>query len=96
MNEIRRTAVFDKRLDGLKDKHAQHKIEARIIRLGLGLPGDVKPAREGISEMRIDCGPGYRVYFIKRGQTLYILLAGGDKSTQDRDIRTAVELARNL
>ena len=58
MSEIRRTAVFDKWLDGLKDKHAQHKIEARIIRLGLGLPGDVKPAREGVSEMRIDCGPG--------------------------------------
>jgi putative addiction module killer protein len=96
VSKIRRTEVFHRWLDGLKDKHAQHKIEARIIRLALGLPGDVKPAREGVSEMRIDCGPGYRVYFTKRGRTLYILLAGGDKSTQDRDIRTAVELARNL
>jgi len=64
--------------------------------LSLGNPGDVKPVGEGVSEMRIDYGPGYRVYFVQRGQTLVILLAGGDKRTQDRDIRTALELAREL
>jgi putative addiction module killer protein len=62
----------------------------------LGNPGDVKPVREGVSELRIDYGPGYRVYFVQRGQTLVILLAGGDKRTQDRDIATALDLAREL
>jgi putative addiction module killer protein len=96
MNEIHRTTAFDQWLDGLKDKNEQHKIQARILRLGLGLPGDVKPVREGISEMRIDCGPGYRVYFTKQGKTVILLLAGGDKSTHEKDIRTAIEMARNL
>jgi putative addiction module killer protein len=96
MNEIRRTAAFDQWLGGLKDKNGQHKIQARILRLGLGLPGDVKPVREGISEMRIDCGPGYRVYFTKQGKTVILLLAGGDKSTQEKDIRIAIEMTRNL
>jgi putative addiction module killer protein len=96
MNEIRRTPEFDQWLDGLKDKQGQHRIQARILRLGLGLMGDVKPVREGISEMRIDSGPGYRVYFTKQGKTLIFLLAGGDKSTQEKDIRAALELARNL
>lgn len=96
MNEIRRTPEFDQWLDSLKDKQGQHRIQARILRLGLGLMGDVKPVREGISEMRIDSGPGYRVYFTKQGKTLIFLLAGGDKSTQEKDIRAALELARNL
>lgn len=68
----------------------------RQIRVSLGNPGDVKPVREGVSELRIDYGPGYRVYFVQRGQALVILLAGGDKRTQDRDIKTAIELARHL
>jgi len=68
----------------------------RIRRLSLGNPGHVKPVGEGVSEMRIDYGPGYRVYFGQRGQTLVILLAGGDKHTQDQDIQTARELARKL
>lgn len=96
MNEIRRTPEFDQWLDGLKDKTGQHKIQARILRLGLGLMGDVKPIREGVSEMRVDSGPGYRVYFTKQGKTLIFLLAGGDKSTQEKDIRAAIELAKNL
>ncbi|OGP52054.1 MAG: addiction module antitoxin RelB [Deltaproteobacteria bacterium RBG_13_51_10] len=69
---------------------------ARIRRLSLGNPGDVEPVGEGVSELRIDYGPGYRVYFVKRGKTLVILLAGGDKHTQDRDIKRAIELAREL
>jgi putative addiction module killer protein len=64
--------------------------------LQLGLAGDVRPVGEGVSELRIDYGPGYRVYFVQRGRKLVILLAGGDKRTQDRDIKTAIELARNL
>lgn len=68
----------------------------RIRRLSLGNPGDVKPVGEGVSELRIDYGPGYRVYFVQHGQALIVLLAGGDKRTQDKDIETALDLARNL
>lgn len=68
----------------------------RIRRLSLGNPGDVRPVGEGVSELRIDYGPGYRVYFVQRGSELVILLAGGDKRTQDRDIQTALQLARNV
>ena len=68
----------------------------RIRRLSLGNPGDVRPVGEGVSELRIDYGPGYRVYFVQHGKTLVILLAGGDKRTQDKDIKTAQELARKL
>ena len=75
---------------------ARARIDVRIRRLSLGNPGDVKPAGEGVSELRIDYGPGYRVYFGQRGQTLIILLAGGDKHTQDQDIKTARELAQGL
>jgi len=96
MNEVRRTPEFDQWLKGMKDKTGQHKIEARILRLGLGLMGDVKPVREGVSELRIDSGPGYRVYFTRQGQTLIFLLVGGDKSSQEKDIRAAIELARNI
>jgi len=71
-------------------------VQARILRLRYGNPGDVKPVGEGVSEMRIDYGPGYRVYFIKRGALLVILLAGGAKPTQDKDIKTALKLARML
>jgi putative addiction module killer protein len=80
----------------LRDRRARARIQARIDRLEVGNPGDVKPVGGGISEMRIDHGPGYRVYFVERGATLVILLAGGDKRTQSRDIATARQLARNL
>jgi putative addiction module killer protein len=72
------------------------RIEARIRRLSLGNFGDVRPVGEGVSEMRIDYGPGYRVYFVQRGAALVVLLAGGDKRTQDQDIATARALAREL
>ena len=82
--------------DGLRDRQARARIDVRIRRLSLGNPGHVKPVGEGVSELRIDYGPGYRVYFVHRGETLVILLAGGDKNTQARDIRTALDLARGL
>ena len=75
---------------------ARARIDVRIRWLSLGNPGDVKPVGEGVSELRIDYGPGYRVYLVHRGETLVILLAGGDKNTQARDIRTALDLARGL
>jgi putative addiction module killer protein len=96
MVEIRETATFGKWLDGLRDIRARARIMARIERLAGGHAGDVKPVGEGVSEMRIDYGPGYRVYFKKSGRTLVILLAGGDKRTQNRDIGTAQRLARDL
>ena len=77
----------------LRDHRARAKIAARIDRLALGNPGDVAPVGEGVSELRIHYGPGYRVYFIKRGRTLIILLCGGDKSTQTKDIKAAKILA---
>jgi putative addiction module killer protein len=72
------------------------RINVRIRRLSLGNPGDVRPVGEGVSEMRIDYGPGYRVYFVQRGRAMVVLLAGGDKRTQQRDIETAHALAREL
>jgi putative addiction module killer protein/probable addiction module antidote protein len=96
MSEIRQTTEFLKWLSELKDRQARVRVQTRIYRLSLGLPGDVKPVREGVSEIRIDYGPGYRVYFCKKGETLIFLLAGGDKSTQEKDIRTALKLAHNL
>jgi putative addiction module killer protein len=92
MPEIRQTAVFARWLAGLRDSRAQTRIQARIDRLEVGNPGDVKPVGQGVSEMRID----YGVYFVRRGEALVILLAGGDKRTQDRDIATAIKLARGL
>ena len=96
MIEIRKTDVFAKWLDNLRDIRARARILVRIERLAAENPGDVKPVAEGVSELRIDYGPGYRVYFIKRGRELVILLTGGDKSTQSSDVRTALRLARNL
>ena len=84
MIEIRQTEVFSKWLRGLRDRQARARIQTRIDRLQLGLAGDVKPVGEGVSELRIDYGPGYRIYFAQRGRDLVILLAGGDKRTQDR------------
>ena len=96
MMEIRKTEVFVKWLDGLSDVHARARILVRVERLAAGNPGDVKPVGEGVSEMRIDYGPGYRVYYKKQGRDIVILLAGGDKQGQARDIKTALSLARNL
>ena len=96
MIEIRKTERFSRWIDNLRDVKGRARILARIERLAGGNPGDVKPVREGVSEMRIDDGPGYRIYFKRRGQELIILLAGGDKSTQAKDIQAALRLARNL
>lgn len=96
MIEIRQTEVYAKWFNSLRDRQAKARIDVRIRRLSLGNPGDVKPVGEGVSELRIDYGPGYRIYFVQKGQTFVVLLAGGDKRTQDRDIRTALDLAREL
>lgn len=96
MIEIRKTEAFVKWLDGLHDIKARSRVLARIERLVAGNPGDVKLVGEGVSELRIDYGPGYRVYFVRQGQAVIILLAGGDKSTQAKDTTTAIRLARNL
>src|SRR3990167_199979 len=94
MMEVRKTAVFSKWIDKLRDIRARARILARIERLALGNPGDVKPVGEGVSELRIDYGPGYRVYFMQRGPVLIVLLCGGDKGSQDRDIALAKNIAR--
>jgi len=96
MIEIRKTEKYVQWLDGLRDINARARIQIRVERLATGNAGDVKPVGEGVSELRIDYGPGYRVYFTKRGHELVILLAGGDKSTQATDIKTALRLAHNL
>ena len=96
MIEIRKTETFAKWIDGLKDIRARARILVRIERLAAGNPGDVKPVAEGVSELRVDYGPGYRVYFKKMGQKVIILLAGGDKKSQSKDIKTALRLSRNL
>jgi putative addiction module killer protein len=94
--EIRQTETFSRWLRSLADSRARAKIAARIDRLAHGNPGDVAPVGEGVSELRIHFGPGYRVYFAPRGRTVAILLCGGDKSSQARDIKTAKQLARDL
>ena len=96
MFEIRKTEFFAKWLDGLADIHARARIQVRIERLAAGNPGDVKSVGEGVSELRIDYGPGYRVYYKKQGRLVIILLAGGDKRTQSKNIQTAIKLAKNL
>lgn len=96
MIEIRKTEHFANWLDNLRDIQAKARVLVRIERLASGNAGDVKPVGEGVSEMRINYGAGYRVYFIQRGSELIVLLAGGDKSSQSRDIKTAIRLAQNL
>jgi putative addiction module killer protein len=96
MIEIRKTEAFERWFISLQDRRAVARIKSRLDRMQLGLFGDVKSVREGVSEMRIDYGPGYRIYFVRRGRELVILLAGGDKRTQSRDIEKALELARML
>ena len=96
MIEIHKTESFKKWIDSLSDIKARARILVRIERLAAGNPGDVKPVGEGVSELRIDYGPGYRIYFIKREEKIIILLSGGDKRTQSSDIKTALRLARNV
>lgn len=96
MLQIRKTETFTQWLDGLRDVRARARVQVRIERLAAGNAGDVDPVGEGVSELRIDYGPGYRVYFKKHGREIVILLAGGDKRTQSADIKTALRLARNL
>ncbi|MBM4405105.1 MAG: type II toxin-antitoxin system RelE/ParE family toxin [Chloroflexi bacterium] len=96
MADIRQTETYIRWFSRLRDEQARARTLVRIRRLSLGNPGDVRPVGEGITEMRIDYGPGYRIYFVYRGNEGAILLAGGDKRTQEMDIRVARNLARNL
>ena len=96
MIEIRQTEVFATWFARLRDRQARARITARIRRLSLGNPGDVRPVGGGVSKMRIDYGPGYRLYFVQRGEVLVILLCGGDKRTQERDIARALAMVREL
>lgn len=92
MPQLLRTDLFDEWLRTLRDLKGRARVDMRIKRLANGNPGDVRPVGSGVSELRIDVGPGYRVYFAARGDELILLLAGGDKSTQARDIETALKL----
>jgi len=96
MIEVRRTSIFAEWLANLRDQNAKGRIASRISRLEHGNPGDVKSVGGGVSELRIDYGPGYRVYYAARSSTLVILLCGGDKRTQDADIRKAKALAKEF
>ena len=96
MIEIRKTENFAKWIDGLSDKRARARIFVRTERLATGNPGDVKTVGAGVSELRINYGPGYRVYYKKIGRSLVVLLTGGDKRNQNEDIKTAQRLAKNL
>lgn len=96
MIEVRQTAEFASWLRALRDGQAQKRIAQRLVRVQAGLLGDVKPVGEGVSELRIPHGPGYRLYFIQRGNTLVILLCGGDKSSQARDIAKAKKMAKEF
>lgn len=95
MFEIRRTDEFTAWLNGLTDLRAKARVFMRIDRLADGNPGDVAPVGEGVSELRIHYGPGYRVYYQQRGETIVLLLCGGDKGSQKRDIKEAKKLAKD-
>jgi len=94
--EVRQTELFADWFARLRDREARARITVRIRRLSLGNPGNVKPVGSGVSEMRVDYGPGYRVYFVRRGDTVVVLLCGGDKRNQDRDIARAIGLAQEV
>ena len=96
MLEVRQTSAYSEWFADLRDRTAKVRIDIRIRRLSLGNPGDVKPVGEGVSELRVDHGPGYRVYFIQKADVYIVLLAGGDKSSQEKDIRNAKALVREL
>ena len=94
MFDLRQTEVFAAWIAGLRDRRAQHRITARLITMQNGSLGDVKPVGDGVSETRIHYGPGYRLYFVRRGAAVIVLLCGGDKSTQARDIARALNLVK--
>lgn len=96
MNTLIQTDVYRRWFAALRDARAQARINVRLRRVELGGLGDCKPVGEGVFELRIDYGPGYRVYFVQRGCEVIILLAGGDKASQARDIKSALKLARNV
>jgi putative addiction module killer protein len=96
VTELRKTEAFARWLDGLRDLRARARVQVRIERLAAGNPGDVRAVRKGVSELRIDCGPGYRVYFTRRARAVIDLLAGGVKGTQAADIECAQRLAGEL
>jgi putative addiction module killer protein len=96
MIEVRRTLEFSKWIGDLRDGRGKRAIAARIDRLASGNPGDTKPVGHGVSELRIRFGPGYRIYYVQRGNVLIVLLCGGDKSSQDADIAKALAIAREL
>jgi putative addiction module killer protein len=96
MPEIRRTEEFSRWLKDLRDTRARAKILVRIDRLEMGNPGDARPVGNGVSEMRVHYGPGYRVYFVQRGDALVVVLCGGDKDSQASDINQAIRLAQEL
>jgi putative addiction module killer protein len=96
MAEVRQTDLFRKWFAALRDVNAKRRIAQRIVRLQSGLMGDVKPVGDGVSELRVDYGPGYRLYFVTRGAEVVVLVCGGDKHTQERDIRSAKLMAAEL
>lgn len=96
MIQIQQTEAYVEWFSGLRDRVARARIDIRIRRLSLGNAGNAKPVGDGVSELRVDYGPGYRIYFVQRGEVVIVLLAGGDKSTQDKDIRNAKVLAKDL
>lgn len=96
MVQVQQTEAFAKWFSGLRDRVGRARIDIRIRRLSLGNAGDAKPVGNGVSELRVDHGPGYRIYFIQRGEVVIVLLAGGNKSSQDKDIRNAKALANDL
>lgn len=96
MTEVRQTEIYAKWFKALRDVNAKDRIDVRILRLQAGNFGDVKAVGEGVRELRINYGPGYRIYFVQRGEVLVILLCGGDKRTQARDIETAKQLAKSV
>ena len=96
MVQIQQTETYAKWFAGVRDRVTRARIDIRIRRLSLGNAGDTKPVGEGVSELRVDHGPGYRIYFIQRGEFVIVLLVGGDQSTQDKDIRNAKALANDL
>ncbi len=93
--EVLKSATFEVWFQGLRDRHAQARINVRIRRLSLGNPGDVRPVGSGVSEMRVDYGPGYRIYYQQRGDVFVLLLSGGDKRSQDADIKRAIRIAKD-
>jgi putative addiction module killer protein len=95
MLQVAQSVTFKAWFESLSDRRAQLRIGARIRRLSLGNPGDAKPVGSGVSEMRIHYGPGYRIYFMRRGRMLVVLLCGGDKRTQDADIKRAISIAKD-